>query len=427
MSANAAAVYSRVRWRLLPFLLACYVAAFLDRNNIGFAKLDFMRDLSMSESAYGFAAGVFYAGYILFEIPSNLWLARIGARKTITRILVLWGAATMATAFVTTAGQLTAMRFVLGAAEAGFFPGVLLYLTYWVPRGQRARFTSIFMLGIPLSGIIGSPISGSIMRAFANSETLKSWQALFILEGLPAIALGIIGYLTLKDSPNQAAWLRPEERHLILRDLEAERNTGKAVTHKAFGAALRDLRFYLLTLMAFALFSASAGFFFWLPSMLAKVGIKDVFHIGLIGAIPFSVAAACQVLVARHSDRTGERRWHTAAPALVGAAGWILLAVGPAQPVYAVAMLTVAAAGSFAAMPSFWTIPPDFLSGTAAAGGIALISTLGALGGFVSPTVIGWIVGRFGGLAYGQIYLAVLLAGSAAVLLAILPSKTRAA
>jgi MFS family permease len=409
----------------MPFLLACYVAAFLDRNNIGFAKLDFLHDLSMGENAYGFAAGIFYLGYILFEIPSNLLMARTGARRTIARILLLWGAATVATAFIRTSGQLTAMRFVLGAAEAGFFPGVLLYLTYWIPRGQRAHCTAIFMLGVPLSGILGSPVSGAIMRAFAHTGGLKSWQALFILEGLPAIALGIAGYLTLKDSPREAPWLRPEERDLILGDLEAEKNARQAVTHKAFGSALRDVKFYLLTLMAFALFSASAGFFFWLPSMLKTAGITDLFNIGLVGAIPFSIAAVAQVFVARRSDRMGERRWHTAVPALAGAAGWVLLAIGPPHPVYAVTMLSIAAAGSFAAMPAFWTIPPDFLDGTAAAGGIALISTLGALGGFVSPTVIGWIVSRFGGLAYGQLYLAFLLIASAAVLLVVLPPKKR--
>ena len=418
-----ARTYRRVRTRLLPFLFVSYLAAFLDRNNIGFAKLEFTHDLGMTEAAYGLAAGIFYVGYILFEIPSNLLLARIGARKTLTRIMLLWGVAAMGTAFVTGPVQLYVMRFLLGAAEAGFFPGVLLYLTYWTPSAQRARFTSLFMTAIPLSGVIGSPISGWIMQTFANTPGLRAWQWLLLLEGLPACILGLVAYVYLTDSPAQASWLDADARAIISRDLERERASKAATSHGSLSAALRDGTFHLLALMAFALFSASTGFFFWLPTILRGLGVGSVLSIGFISGGLFLVGAASQVIIGRRSDRLLERRWHTALPALAGAAGWLLLAVGPREPAFVIAMLALAAAGSFGAMPTFWTMPAAFLTGSAAAGGIAVISTLGAVGGFVSPTVIGWIVSRTGTIALGQVYLSALLTLSALVILFVLPKR----
>ena len=422
-AAQTESVYRRVRWRLLPFLMLCYVVAFLDRNNIGFAKLAFTEDLSISEAGYGFAAGIFYIGYILSEIPSNLMLARIGARKTMLRILVLWGLTAAATALVTTGTQFNVMRFLLGAAEGGFFPGVLLYLTYWVPSSQRARMTALFMLAVPVSGIIGSPLSGSIMHVFDGVGGWKSWQWLFVIEGLPAALLGVVAYFYLQDSPEDAKWLTPDEKAAIARDLRAEQENKRSTSHHSFGAALRDRNFYLLTFMAFALFSASSGFFFWLPTILNTAGVGNALQIGLVGSIPFIGAAIAQVVVGRHSDKVMERRWHTAGPALVAAGGFILLAIGPSNPVYSVAMLTVVAIGCFGAMPTFWTIPAAYLSGTAAAGGIALISSLGALGGFVSPFIIGWIISRTGSMVYSQVYLAALLAISAWILLFLIPRR----
>jgi sugar phosphate permease len=421
---SSAATYRRVRMRLLPFLFVSYLVAFLDRNNIGFAKLEFTRDLGMTEAAYGLAAGIFYIGYILFEIPSNLMLSRIGARRTLTRIMLLWGAAAAGTAFVTSPAQLYVMRFLLGAAEAGFFPGVLLYLTYWTPSTQRARFTSLFMTAIPLSGAIGSPISGWIMQNFASTEPLRAWQWLLLIEGLPACALGIVAYLYLTDSPAEATWLSAGDRATIAADLEHERASKATTSHHSLSAALGDGRFHLLALMAFALFSASTGFFFWLPTILRDLGVGNVLSIGLLSGGLFVVAAISQVLNGRHSDRVLERRWHTAVPALVGAVGWILLALGPRNPTFVIAMLALAAAGSFGAMPTFWTMPAAYLTGSAAAGGIAVISTLGAIGGFVSPTVIGWIVSRTGTIALGQAYLSVLLASSALVTLLVLPKRS---
>jgi D-galactonate transporter len=420
---TSARTYRHVRARLLPFLFVSYLVAFLDRNNIGFAKLEFTRDLGMTEAAYGLAAGIFYIGYILFEIPSNLILARIGARKTLMRIMLLWGAAAVGTAFVTTPSQLYLMRFLLGAAEAGFFPGVLLYLTYWTPSSQRARFTSLFMTAIPLSGVIGSPISGWIMQTFADTGGLRAWQWLLLIEGLPACVLGIVAYFYLPDSPASAAWLAEDERAIIARDLERERAAKATTSHHSLAAALGDRTFHLLALMAFALFSASTGFFFWLPTILRDLGIGSVLSIGLVSGALFLVGAISQVINGRHSDRVLERRWHTAIPALVGAAGWVLLALGPRTPVFVIPMLALAAAGSFGAMPTFWTMPAAFLTGSAAAGGIAVISTLGAVGGFVSPTVIGWIVTRTGTIALGQVYLSVLLTLSALVILFVLPRR----
>jgi sugar phosphate permease len=423
LSDPTAQTYHRVRTRLMPFLFVSYLVAFLDRNNIGFAKLEFTRDLGMTEAAYGLAAGIFYVGYILFEIPSNLVLARIGARRTLTRIMLLWGAASMGTAFVTSAAQLMVMRFLLGAAEAGFFPGVLLYLTYWTPSTQRARFTSLFMTAIPLSGVIGSPLSGWIMQTFADTGGLRAWQWLLLIEGLPACLLGAAAYFYLTDTPAEATWLDAEQRAVVARDLERERAAKVATSHGSLSAALRDGTFHLLALMAFALFSASTGFFFWLPTILRDLGVGSFLSIGLVSGALFVIAAISQVVNGRHSDRVLERRWHTALPALVGAAGWLLLALGPRTPAFVVAMLALAAAGSFGAMPTFWTMPAAFLTGSAAAGGIAVISTLGAVGGFVSPTVIGWIVSETGTIALGQAYLAALLTLSALVILFVLPKR----
>jgi MFS family permease len=377
----------------------------------------------MTEAAYGFAAGIFYVGYILFEIPSNLVLARIGARRTLLRIMLLWGAASMGTAFVTDATQLMVMRFLLGAAEAGFFPGVLLYLTYWTPGPQRARFTSLFMTAIPLSGVVGSPLSGWIMQTFADVGELRAWQWLLLLEGLPACVLGVAAYFYLTDTPREAAWLEPAERARIAHDLERERTAKQTTRHGSLTAAVGDRTFHLLALMAFALFSASTGFFFWLPTILRDLGLGSVLSIGLVSGALFVVGAVTQIVNGRHSDRVLERRWHTALPALAGAAGWLLLAIGPRTPAFVITMLALAAAGSFGAMPTFWTMPAALLTGTAAAGGIAFISTLGAVGGFVSPTVIGWIVSQTGTIALGQLYLAVLLAVSALVILVALPKR----
>jgi nitrate/nitrite transporter NarK len=279
------------------------------------------------------------------------------------------------------------------------------------------------MLAIPLSGVVGSPLSGGIMQLFAEVPPFRSWQWLLLLEGLPACVLAVVAYNYLDDAPARARWLTTSEKTTIERDLAQEAGARAGSGHGSLGAALGDVRFYLLTLMAFALFSASTGFFFWLPTILRGLGVVSTWQIGLLGAIPFLAGAISQVLNGRHSDRTLERRWHTAGPALAGATGWVLLAIGPGDGPFVVTMLTLAAAGSFGAMPTFWTIPATFLKGRAAAGGIAFISTLGAVGGFVSPTVIGWIVARTGAIALGQIYLAGLLGLSALVILWLLPAS----
>lgn len=413
----ADATYRKVLWRLMPFLIVCYVVAFIDRSNIGFAKLQFTQDLGFSEAVYGFGAGIFYIGYILCEIPSNLFLAKYGVRKTLLRIMVLWGLCCVALAFMTTPLHYYGLRLLLGAAEAGLFPGILLYLTFWVPAARRARFTALFMASIPISGVLGGPLAGWIMQEFAGALDMKGWQWLFIIEGMPAVLLGFVAYWYLQDHPAASRWLTPQQKSLIEEDLRRDQLAQQAHSHPSFAAALKDVRFYSLAAPAFAIMVSTGGVFFWLPTILRRAGITSVWDVGMLSAIPFIAAFVAQFLVARHSDKTLERRWHTAAPTLVGAAGWCLLPAVSNSTTLSLVMLTLATAGTFAAMGPFWTLPSAFLSRTAAAGGIALISTLAGLGNFISPALVGWLVDRTGTLVVGQFYFGGLLVLGALVLL----------
>jgi len=409
-------IYARVKWRLMPILVLCYLCSFINRSNIGFAKLQFIRDLGFNETIYGFGAGIFYAGYMLFEVPSNLYLAKRGVRRTLLRIMVLWGLASAAMAAMRTPGQFYALRILVGAAEAGLFPGVLLYLTYWVPASRRARFTSMFMVSVALSGIIGGPLSGVIMRWAADLGGLRGWQWLFIIEGLPSCLLGLIAYRYLSDGPHQANWLTDEERRIIVDDLESDHKSATGPVHRSFRLALSDQRFYVLMAMAYALFASIGGVSFWLPTIVRDSGVVNVGTIGVVSAIPYFVGAIAQILVGRHSDRHLERRWHTACPALIAALAWALLPAFGASPVPALALLTLATAGTLAIMVPFWTMPSTLLSGTAVAAGIAVISTVGSVANLISPMLVGWITSRTGSLAAGQYYYAAATAAGALAL-----------
>lgn len=422
--AGAAAdqVYRKVTRRLMPMLVLCYLAAFVDRSNVGFAKLQFMTDLGFTEAVYGFGAGLFYAGYMLFEIPSNLYLAKVGLRKTLLRIMALWGLASAAMALMQTANQFYLLRALLGAAEAGFFPGVLLYLTYWVPNHRRARIISLFMISMAVSGVVGGPISGAVMSALDGWHGLRGWQWLFIVEGLPSCVLAVIAYYYFSDGPAQARWLTDSEKRLIADDLARDKTVGKR-SHATAWLALFDRRFLLLTVMAFALFTGTSGVFLWLPTIIKGAGIQGYWNIGLLSAVPFSAAALAQFLIGRSSDRTLERRWHAVVPALCGALGWLLMPMVNGRPMLSLTVLTLATAGTLGSMPPFWTLPSTLLSGTAAAAGIALVSTIGSLGSFVSPMVIGNLATWTGSLAAGQYYLACVLAMGAVAILAIGPPR----
>jgi MFS family permease len=402
-------VYQKIMWRIIPFLIVCYVVAFLNRQNVGFAKLQFMHDLRFSETVYGIGGGMFYLGYILFEIPSNLYMAKSGVRKTLLRIMVLWGLCAAAMAFMKGQNQFYILRGLLGAAEAGLFPGVLLYLTYWIPAARRAYFTAMFMFSIGMTGIIGGPLSGGIMHWLEGAGGLKGWQWLFIVDGLPSCVLGIAAYFVLSDDPTRARWLTSSEREIVLSDLEKDRSVATRKSHGSLGPALHDYRFYLLMVMGYALLVSAGGVFLWLPTIIRNAGVKGIWNIGLFSSIPFLVGTVVQIAVARHSDRKFERRWHAAVPAIVGAIGWVALPIFQHNLPAALAMITLATTGTLAAMGPFWTMPSAFLAGSAGPAGIAIITTVAGFGSFLSPILVGWTATRTGSLAVGLYYFAAIM------------------
>ena len=413
---DADALYRRIMWSVMPLLVVCYVVSFIDRSNVGLAKIQFVDDLGFSNAQYGLGAGIFYLGYVFFEIPSNQMLAKIGARLTLLRIMVLWGLCCVAMAWMATPTHFYVLRFLLGAAEAGFFPGILLYLTYWIPSRRRARFTAVFMASIPMAGLLGGPIAGLIMDGMDGVGGWRGWQWLFLIEGLPAIALGLVVYKLLDDSPSQSRWLSAAEQRHIEADLEADSARAGVVGHSSFSAVLRDPAFYALGVLGFAIMVSTGGVFLWLPSVIAESGVASTRTIGLLSAIPFVIAVVVQYAVARHSDAVQERRWHAVISVLVGALGWAALPFVADEVVLALVALTVATTGTLAAMGPFWSLPAAMLSKTAMAGGIALVTTLAGLGNFLSPILVGWLTDHTGSLAAGQLYYGtLLLLGGAAV------------
>lgn len=413
---DADALYRRVMWRVMPLLVVCYIVSFIDRSNVGLAKIQFVGDLGFTNAQYGLGAGIFYLGYILLEIPSNQVLARIGARLTLLRIMVLWGLCCVAMAWMTTPTHFYLLRFLLGAAEAGFFPGILLYLTYWIPSRRRARFTAVFMASIPMAGLLGGPIAGLIMEGMDGLWGWRGWQWLFVVEGLPAVLLGVVVYMLLDDSPSECRWLSVAERRQIEVDLEADGARAGAAGHASFGAVLRDPAFYALGVLGFAIMVSTGGVFLWLPSVIAESGVTSTRTIGLLSAVPFVIAVVVQYSVARHSDAVQERRWHAVISVLAGALGWTALPFVADDVALALAALTLATTGTLAAMGPFWSLPATMLSKAAMAGGIALVTTLAGFGNFLSPILVGWLTDHTGSLAAGQFYYgALLLVGGAAV------------
>jgi len=412
------ATFRKVAWRIVPILMLAYVLAFIDRGNVGFAKLQFMGDLHFSEATFGFGGGLFYLGYSVFEIPSNLWLARIGARTTLLRIMVCWGLCSTALAFMTAPSHYYILRFLLGAAEAGLFPGVLFYLTTWIPPSRRSRFTALFMSAIAISGIVSGPLSGGILGATDGLLGLQGWQWLFLIEGLPSVLTGVLIYFVLADSPEKAKWLSAREVALITAELHNEANTGQQPRQHNFAAALRDKRLYILAGMSVGLIAGGAGIPLWLPSILRRSGIQDSLAIGLFSAIPYIVAVVVQQLIARSSDRWRERRWHAAVPTLLCAVGWVLLPQATGHPWLATGLLTMMTAGYLGATGPFWTMPSLYLSGPAAAGGIAMITTCGGIGAFFAPTLVGWMTAATGSLSYGLYTYGALMAVGAVIMLA---------
>jgi len=371
-------------------LTTLFVVAWLDRVNVGFAKLHMSSDLGFTEAVYGFGAGIFFLGYFLFEIPSNLLLERIGARKTIARIALLWGLASIATMFVRTASWFYVLRFLLGAFEAGFAPGIYLYLTYWFPARHRAQMVGVFQTAVPIAGIVGGPLSGWIMDALSHQTRLANWQWLFLLEGIPSLVMGVMALAFIVDTPAQARWLTAPERLFVLADLEKDRRQAGARTHR-FTHALRESRVWLLTLVYFCLVSASPTLAFWGPTIINDLGVKNDRAIGWLSALPNLAALIGILLVGRHSDRTRERRYHCALCCLAAAVGLVLIGVFARTPVLSFVALMIGVAGVLSAFAPFWQMPSMVLAGTAAAGGIALINSLGNLSGWLAPFIVGWL------------------------------------
>lgn len=382
------AIYRKVSWRLVPFLLLCYVVAYLDRVNVGFAKLQMLNDLQFSETVYGLGAGVFFIGYFLFEVPSNIILHKVGARVWIARIMITWGIISAAMMFVTTPTMFYVLRFLLGVAEAGFFPGIILYLTYWYPAERRGRTTTWFMTAVALSGVIGGPLSGWIMQTFDGNNGWAGWQWMFLLEGIPSVLVGLWVLAFLDDRISHAKWLTAEEKAVL------ERNVAAEAVHKEDLPVRRIFatpRVWMMSAIYFSFVMGLYGISFWLPTIIRQTGVKGALDIGLLTAIPYGFAVLGMVLVARSADRTGERRWHIAIPALVGAIGLVLSVLWHDRTVLAMVGLTLATIGIMTTLPLFWSLPTAFLAGTGAAAGIAMINSLGNLAGFISPYAVGWL------------------------------------
>ena len=408
-AATGAALYRRIGLRLVPFLLLCYLVAMIDRLNIGFAKLQFMESLHFSESVFGAAAGILYIGYILFEIPSNLMLDRYGVKVTLLRIMVAWGVFSMLLAFAQSAYAFYVLRFLIGAAEAGFFPGIVLYVTYWFPSRYRGRAISIFATGVPISGLVAGPVSGWIMTHLAGVGGLAGWQWLFLVEGLPAILLGICAYLYLSDRPANASFLTAAEKAEIARDTDQGFGEGPGGRLERFGDAVRNPRIYLLGLVWFTFYSMQSVLLIWVPTLLRSVGVASLVDIGWRAGAISLVGTIGMVAIGISSDRRGERLWHLVGCGIAAAGMFLLLPLAVASAPWTTALLAAAAIFIFGFLGIFWTVPSSFLDKRAAAGGIALISAIGSSGSAVSPMFIGWMRDMSGSLYVAISALALLL------------------
>jgi D-galactonate transporter len=407
----------------MPFLALLFVMAWLDRYNLGFAKLQMVKDLGFSEAVYGFGAGVVYFGYMLFEVPSNLLLERIGARKTFARITILWGITSIATMFVKTATWFYILRFLLGSFEAGLLPGVILYLTYWFPARRRALMQALFGTSIPISVIVGGPISGWIMGSMGGRGGLANWQWLFLLEGIPSIVVGLLALGIVVDKPGEARWLTEREKQLVLADLEADHRRAGPRQH-GFGEALKDSRVWLLTITFFCLVSSNNTIGFWVPTILQELGATSNITIGLLSTVPYIGALIGMMLVSRHSDRTLERRYHSALPCLVCAIGLIGIGWFANTPALAFASLVLAVAGPLSGNFVFWTIPPTLMAGSAVAGAIALINSIGSVSGWVGPSVVGRLADLTGKTSTGLYVIAGLEVLAAILILLFVPRRS---
>jgi len=413
--------YAKVFWRFVPFLMLCYLVAYLDRVNVGFAKLQMSRELGLSDAAYGAGTGIFFLGYFLFEVPSNLILHNVGARVWIARIMATWGVISASFVFTSSETSFYVLRFLLGAAEAGFFPGVILYLTYWYPSHRRAKIITTFMSAIPVSSILGNPLSGWIMDTFDKRSGLSGWQWLFLIEALPAAVIGVVTFFYLDDSIVAAKWLGDDEKKLLEANIAAENQAKTKSPHNVL-AVLKDGRVWLMCLIYFCFVLGQYGLNFWMPTLVKASGVTGNFNIGLVSAIPYICTFVAMLALGRSADHYRERRWHLIVPAFIAAVGFVAVTQATSAPV-AIASLSIAAAGVISCAPLFWSLPTAFLAGAGAAAGIAWINSVGNLAGFLGPFLVGWLKDFTGANTAGMYLLSgALLVGCVAVLAT--PAKT---
>jgi MFS family permease len=436
-------LFSKVAWRLLPLLFVCYIVAFLDRVNVGFAKLQMASDFGWSDATYGFGAGIFFIGYFMFEVPANLLLQRVGARRWIARIMITWAIVSGGFAWIDvipwgplpqwlglerTAFSFYALRFLLGVAEAGFFPGIILYLTYWFPMAYRARTVSLFMTAVAVANVIGGPLSGWILEQFDGRGGWEGWRWLFVLECLPSLIMGVVVLYRLPNGPQDARWLTDEERQAVTEALRLDRTASDSVTpvRHTVATAFGDWRLWALAVICFCGAVPLYGVNFWMPTIIQEFGIPkgDYLRVGLLSMIPWGTAGVVMVLVGRHSDRTGERRWHVALSLLSAASGFFLLAALEHQQLWSLVGLTLVASGVLAQMGCFWSLPTIFLRGSAAAAGIAFVNSIGNLGGHFGPDLIGRLRDASGGNTGAFLAVGGIAAAGAALTVMVAPSGT---
>lgn len=407
--------YRKIAFRLMPFLMLCYFCAYLDRVNVGFAKLQMMSDLQFSEAVYGLGAGIFFIGYFLCEVPSNIVLHKVGARRWIARIMITWGILSGCFAFVQTEWQFYTLRFLLGIAEAGLAPGLLLYLTYWFPSYRRARMTVLWFIAIPISGMIGGPLSGLIMDRMSGVHGWFGWQWMFLIEAIPTVVVGLLVLAVLKDSVQDANWLTQDEKNLVKQEL-AQDNQHKE-GHGSVKEFVADKRLWLLAGIYFCVVMGQYAITFWLPTLIRNSGISDNWHIGLLTTLPYMCAIVVMLLAGRSGDHFQERRWHLIIPMCAGAIALTLATLLASNLTLSLIFLCIAASGVLTASSLFWMLPTNFLGGVSAAAGIAAVNSFANLAGFCSPYLIGWVTTHTGSNAIGMFLItAVLIFGASLVL-----------
>lgn len=407
--------YRKIAFRLMPFLMLCYFCAYLDRVNVGFAKLQMMSDLQFSEAVYGLGAGIFFIGYFLCEVPSNIVLHKVGARCWIARIMITWGILSGCFAFVQTEWQFYTLRFLLGVAEAGLAPGLLLYLTYWFPSYRRARMTVLWFIAIPISGMIGGPLSGLIMDRMSGVHGWFGWQWMFVIEAIPTVLVGLLVLAVLKDSVQEANWLTQDEKNLVKQEL-AQDNQHKE-GHASVKEFIADKRLWLLAGIYFCVVMGQYAITFWLPTLIRNSGISDNWHIGLLTSLPYMCAIVVMILAGRSGDHFQERRWHLIIPMCAGAIALTFATLFASNLTLSLICLCIAASGVLTASSLFWMLPTNFLGGVSAAAGIAAVNSFANLAGFCSPYLIGWVTTNTGSNAIGMFLItAVLIFGASLVL-----------